>query len=332
MFVSSPIWLAINRIGGMTSSHDFVSHQAIMTNLWSIFSANILLLHNQSYRDAIIAVYIQIMLASPMQYEKTGCDPPISSAIKLISAKVQSRMCGMCSSIVARKHDCQQCLGPGFLWCLDLCTSCHWDWVAKRNGNLGDGEKLVRCHEVGGIALTMCCKLKVRRLFSSLSREMLTFSRFIQHNKTTPTRRIYWAGKRCVQCVWFTLWNAWRCILMNIIDIDLSLPFCERPLSLSPSLRPSLSYSYSYSITTGSFNPARSFGPAVLGSSSSKWESHYVYWVGPLVGSLLAGLFYRLFLSSKPLIPLAEDEIKNSYTNRSGYSTLWSRISFSLCS
>ena len=57
--------------------------------------------------------------------------------------------------------------------------------VLGRGGGGGGGEekkkKLVRCHEVGGIALTMCCKLKVRRLFSSLSREMLTFSRLIQH-------------------------------------------------------------------------------------------------------------------------------------------------------
>lgn len=43
-------------------------------------------------------------------------------------------------------------------------------------------KKLVRCQEGGDIALTMCCRLKVRRLFSSLSREMLTFSRLIQHN------------------------------------------------------------------------------------------------------------------------------------------------------
>ena len=50
--------------------------------------------------------------------------------------------------------------------CLDL------QWVLQ---------KLVRCHEVSGKALTMCCRLKVRRLFSSLSREMLTFSRLIQH-------------------------------------------------------------------------------------------------------------------------------------------------------
>lgn len=47
-------------------------------------------------------------------------------------------------------------------------------------------KKLVRCHEVSGNALTMCYKWKVRRLFSSLSREMLTFSRLIQHNRAKP--------------------------------------------------------------------------------------------------------------------------------------------------
>ena len=53
-------------------------------------------------------------------------------------------------------------------------------WESKR---CNVSKKLVRCHEVSGKALTMCCRLKVRRLFSSLSREMLTFSRLIQHNQ-----------------------------------------------------------------------------------------------------------------------------------------------------
>ena len=65
----------------------------------------------------------------------------------------------------------------------------------------------------------------------------------------------------------------------------------------------SVSYPYSYCVTGGSLNPARSFGPAVI---TSQWQDHYVYWVGPLLGALLAGLFYRLFFSSKPLIPLSE--------------------------
>eukprot|EP00850_Spirogloea_muscicola_P005028 SM000022S07242 [mRNA] locus=s22:718314:719223:- [translate_table: standard] len=42
-------------------------------------------------------------------------------------------------------------------------------------------------------------------------------------------------------------------------------------------------------LTGGSFNPARSFGPAVW---ASEYDSHWVYWFGPLLGSTLACLFY----------------------------------------
>jgi len=42
--------------------------------------------------------------------------------------------------------------------------------------------------------------------------------------------------------------------------------------------------------TGGSLNPARSLGPAIF---SNQWEHHYVYWIGPLVGAIVAGLLYR---------------------------------------
>lgn len=43
--------------------------------------------------------------------------------------------------------------------------------------------------------------------------------------------------------------------------------------------------------TGGSLNPARSFGPAVI--SASFVPEHWIYWVGPLIGALIAVFFYK---------------------------------------
>ncbi len=42
--------------------------------------------------------------------------------------------------------------------------------------------------------------------------------------------------------------------------------------------------------TGGSLNPARSFGPAVANQSFPK--DHWVYWVGPLLGAVIASGFF----------------------------------------
>ena len=43
-------------------------------------------------------------------------------------------------------------------------------------------------------------------------------------------------------------------------------------------------------VSGASMNPARSFGPALAGGV---WDAHWVYWLGPLIGALVAGLLYH---------------------------------------
>lgn len=50
-------------------------------------------------------------------------------------------------------------------------------------------------------------------------------------------------------------------------------------------------------LTGASMNPARTFGPAL---ASGYWNHHLVYWIGPLLGGLLAGWLYtRVFLKKR---------------------------------
>ena len=51
---------------------------------------------------------------------------------------------------------------------------------------------------------------------------------------------------------------------------------------------------YSGPISGASMNPARSFGPAIV---RNYWKYHYIYWVGPALGSLIATLLYGLVLA-----------------------------------
>jgi MIP family channel proteins len=50
--------------------------------------------------------------------------------------------------------------------------------------------------------------------------------------------------------------------------------------------------------TGAAINPARAFGPAL---AARYWSNHGVYWVGPLLGGVLAAVIYdRLFLGEQP--------------------------------
>ncbi len=43
-------------------------------------------------------------------------------------------------------------------------------------------------------------------------------------------------------------------------------------------------------LTGASMNPARSFGPALIGG---RWAAHWIYWVSPIAGMSSAALILR---------------------------------------
>ncbi|KAB0800545.1 hypothetical protein PPYR_06285 [Photinus pyralis] len=64
----------------------------------------------------------------------------------------------------------------------------------------------------------------------------------------------------------------------------------------SSSLTIGASYAACTLVSMPYLNPARSLGPSFV---LSKWENHWVHWIGPLAGGLISGVIYRFVLNPR---------------------------------
>jgi MIP family channel proteins len=68
--------------------------------------------------------------------------------------------------------------------------------------------------------------------------------------------------------------------------------------------------------TSASMNPARSFGPAVV---LNAWDNHWVYWCGPLLGSITAAILYSYILRQQPPILVRNDSRSRSVISKAKF-------------
>lgn len=59
-------------------------------------------------------------------------------------------------------------------------------------------------------------------------------------------------------------------------------------------------------------NPARSLGPSFV---LSKWDNHWVFWLGPLAGGAVSGILFEIIFNSKKRRPHGKDSEESSSMN-----------------
>jgi MIP family channel proteins len=67
-------------------------------------------------------------------------------------------------------------------------------------------------------------------------------------------------------------------------------------------------------LTGASMNPARTFGPAVAAHTLAgfDWSYMWMYFVGPAIGGLVAGLLYRMFMPAKAVAGEPKESVRTT--------------------
>jgi len=149
---------------------------------------------------------------------------------------------------------------------------------------------------IGGIAAAGFVKLVLSRWFYSNCHGGATLlaKRFVQYNVSTVLYDAeasvqWWQGTLIEFMVTFVFVT-----IFIMVAADLKAKTSLAPLIIGFAFVGCMLASNAF--TGGSLNPARSLGPAIF---ANEWKDHYVYWLGPLIGAVLAGVVYRFVWAYK---------------------------------
>ncbi|KAF6212535.1 hypothetical protein GE061_013060 [Apolygus lucorum] len=80
--------------------------------------------------------------------------------------------------------------------------------------------------------------------------------------------------------------------------IDPNKPEAKIPAPFAIGLTVAAGHLSCIDSTGSSMNPARSLGPIVL---INKWDNHWVYWVGPIMGGIVAAILYQFVFTARSM-------------------------------
>ncbi|XP_048870182.1 aquaporin-1-like [Brienomyrus brachyistius] len=115
-----------------------------------------------------------------------------------------------------------------------------------------------------------------------------------------------------IQGIGIELLATFQLVLCVIATTDKRQPGTRSLAPLAVGFSVCLGHLAAVSYTGCGINPARSFGPAVV---TGNFENHWVYWVGPLCGGVMAALVYDLVLCPKQHL---SDRVTVLFSGRGG--------------